>query len=606
MRKVLRTILAILGGIFLVIVSLNSLTVETNSSAASQASQLEKKVIKEVPAYLVPDAGTAVPKVSEDINSLPLRDNLELYDNQDPGSVVTMYMTVRRGNDSENTNHSWAEVNSSTKYIFASEDPIVVPKAEAILQVGDEKGPLPSEFGYGQLVPNATVQIRGSTTSLAAQKSYKVELYKSAGLWRGQGTIDLNKHIFDVTRSKNKLSFDLMQMIPNMVSLRTQFVHLYVKDETVDPPGKAFVDYGLFTQIEQPNTRFLKNHMLDRFAQFYKATLFEFFRYPDQIRLADDPLYDEAAFQRVLEIKGNKDHTKLIQMLDDVNNFSIPIDTTFHKYFNEDNYFTWLAFNILVENYDTGSQNFYLYSPQNSQVWYFLPWDYDGAFARVTARGTEVDPNFKGLVPYWGNVLHRRVLMVPENRAKLDRKLRALLAILTPRQLNNMLNVYRKVTDQYVDRMPDELNLPGTLDWYDRAYSLIPDEPRNAYQLYQESLQSPMPFHLGTPVVVGNNLRFDWGDAYDFQAQDIVYDFQVSKDWEFRSLVAEQSSLNGNRVEIPMLGTGEYFWRVTATNEAGKSQVAFDDYLDNDRQFHFGMKYLYISPDGQILERQSQ
>jgi spore coat protein H len=181
-----------------------------------------------------------------------------------------------------------------------------------------------------------------------------------------------------------------------------------------------------------------------------------------------------------------------------------------------------------------------------------------------------------------------------------------LLKILTPRQLNDMLNTYRKVTDQYVYRMPDQLNLPGTPEWYDRAYSLIPDEPRKAYELYGESLQTPMPFHLGTPVKEANNLRFDWGDAYDFQAQDIVYDLQVSKDWDFRSLVAEQSLLNGNRIEIPMLEPGTYFWRVIATNESGKSQVPFDYYRDNDDTTHFGMKYLFISPDGQIFERQSE
>lgn len=44
----------------------------------------------------------------EDINSVHLRDNPELYTVYDDSGVVTMYLTVSRGNDSENTNHSWA------------------------------------------------------------------------------------------------------------------------------------------------------------------------------------------------------------------------------------------------------------------------------------------------------------------------------------------------------------------------------------------------------------------------------------------------------------------------------------------------------------------
>jgi spore coat protein H len=609
MGKILRTILVILGCGFLVIVSLNSLTLETDSSGASQGT-LEKKLIKEVPNSLLLAAGTPVPKMADDINSLPLRDNMVLYASEDPSSVVTLYLTARRGNANENTAHSWADVNAISKptfgeVLFGDKPLTVIPKVEAIVQMGDENGPQPQEFGYGQLMPNATVQVRGSGSSIYPQKSYKIELMDSAGLWRGQRTIALNKHPIDLTRSRNKLAFDLMEGLPGMVSLRTQFIHLYVKDETTDPPGRAFVDYGLYTQIEQPNTRFLRNHLLDRYGQLYKATMFEWFRYPDAIRSADDPLYDENAFQKVLEIKGNRDHSKLIRTLEDVNNWSIPIETTFSKYFDEENYFTWMAFNILIENVDTAAQNYYLYSPQNSEKWYFLPWDYDGDLAQAFTYYRVTDPNDQGIADYWGNVLHRRVLTVPAYRKKLDKKMRDLLDVLTPERLNKMLNNYRKVTDQYSLEMPDVLNLPGTVAMYNREYSLLPDEPRRAYAAYLDTLGTPMPFHLGTPVKTGENLRLGWEDAYDFNAQDITYKLQVAKDWDFKEVVAEQVIVNGNRIEIPMLQPGTYFWRVIATNENGKSVQPFDYYLDVDHQFHFGLKYLQIGPNGEIFERLS-
>src|SRR6185369_6918071 len=116
------------------------------------------------------------------------------------------------------------------------------------------------------------------------QKSFKIELKKGEGTWRGQRTIALNKHVFDPSRVRNKLNFDLLKQVPNMVSLRTQFVHLYVKDETSDPWRSNFEDYGLFTQIELPDKTFLKAHLLDPKGQLYKTTFFEFDRYPDQIR----------------------------------------------------------------------------------------------------------------------------------------------------------------------------------------------------------------------------------------------------------------------------------------------------------------------------------
>ena len=65
------------------------------------------------------------------------------------------------------------------------------------------------------------------------------------GEWRGQRTIALNKHVGDVYRFKNKLAYDLMKDIPQMMSARTQFVRLYVKDttegETVHLPTMDYI-----------------------------------------------------------------------------------------------------------------------------------------------------------------------------------------------------------------------------------------------------------------------------------------------------------------------------------------------------------------------------
>jgi hypothetical protein len=52
-----------------------------------------------------------------------------------------------------------------------------------------------------------------------------------------------------------------------------------------------------------------------------------------------------------------------------------------------------------------------------------------------------------------------------------------------------------------------------------------------------------------------------------------------------------------------MLEPGTYFWRVTAVNASGQMQVPYDYYVDADSINHYGIKYLYISPDGQPLEK---
>ena len=48
-----------------------------------------------------------------------------------------------------------------------------------LLQVGDENGPIEGEVGYGESVPNATVQIRGQTSSPVSYTH--LDVYKRQG-----------------------------------------------------------------------------------------------------------------------------------------------------------------------------------------------------------------------------------------------------------------------------------------------------------------------------------------------------------------------------------------------------------------------------------------
>ena len=55
---------------------------------------------------------------TQDINDVHLRDKDSLYENDDETSVVTMYLTVSRGNSSEGTDHTWKEINSYSAYDY--------------------------------------------------------------------------------------------------------------------------------------------------------------------------------------------------------------------------------------------------------------------------------------------------------------------------------------------------------------------------------------------------------------------------------------------------------------------------------------------------------
>ena len=532
----------------------------------------------------------------QDISQVHLRDKDLLYSKEDETNVTTMYLTVSRGNDAENTNHSWEEINSYSVFDY---EEMGVPRYQvaALLQVGDENGPVAGEVGYGETVPNATVQIRGQSSSKNPQKNYKIKLKENKGSWEGQQTIALNKHMSEGLRFRNKLCYDLLKGIPQIMSLRTRFVHLYVKDTT---SGKdAFEDYGLYTQVEQLNKTALEAHGLQKNGQLYKVNYFEFYRYEDTIMTEDTPGFDLSKFEERLEIKGDHDHTKLIQMLDDLNNYSIPVSDVLKQHFDEENLLYWMAFQILVGNSDTQSRNCYLYSPTNSPTWYILPWDNDGSFFKTewalkknTNRGSwEV-----GVSNYWGNILFQRCLKSDAFREKLDQVIEELRRYLSEERLEEMVEQYAGVVQPYVEKMPDQLNEPLTPEEYEQVKAGLPKEVEQNYEMYRESLEKPMPFYIGRPVTENGKLKINWDASYDFDAEDITYSVEIARDYQFTQVIykEEQTLIPEILVDIP--DPGQYFVRIRATNESGKTQDAFDYYVTNTGK-QYGMICFYINED---------
>lgn len=532
-----------------------------------------------------------------------LEDNDMLYANDDDTSVITMYLTVSTGNAAENTNHTWTEVNSYSVYDY-EEMGVERYAVNGLLQVGDENGPTEGSLGYGKYIPNAVVTIRGQSSSLGRQKSYKIEIQDGKGEWNGQRVINLNKHVFDGTRFRNKLMFDLLEEMPGLMALQTQFVHLYVKDDTPGGNGQ-FVDYGLYTQVEQPNKSFLKRHGLDANGHLYKINQFEFYRYEDVIMLRSDKDYDEKAFEERIEIKGNNDHSKLIAMLEDVNNDTLNTKDVIKKWFEEDNLMSWLAFQIITGNQDTMSRNTLIYSPQNHKTWYFISWDCDGGFSLKENEVDEVQwlgEWQNGVSNYWGNRLFRRILMDDELRDALDKKIQEYKGILTEAYLKERVDAYAQVVKPYVYGPADSLNAPLTMEEYDIVCNAIPKEVQLNYENYLNSLQKPMPFYIGVPEEAESGTIIRWDNSYDFQGELITYTLTLSRNFDLSDPILQVEGL-----KIPEYlyqedwEPGQYFIRVIAKDASGNTQQAFDSYNSTEYGTQHGVKCFYVLNDGTIV-----
>ena len=79
-----------------------------------------------------------------------LRDKDELYEVYDDSGIVTMYLTVSRGNSSENTDHGWAEINTYSVYDCADMG-VTRYQVMGLLQAGSERVYLKIDLADGWL-----------------------------------------------------------------------------------------------------------------------------------------------------------------------------------------------------------------------------------------------------------------------------------------------------------------------------------------------------------------------------------------------------------------------------------------------------------------------
>lgn len=322
------------------------------------------------------------------------------------------------------------------------------------------------------------------------------------------------------------------------------------------------------------------------------------------IKLADDPDYDQTKFEEKLEIKGDNDHTKLIAMLNALNDYSVPMSDILGKYFDTENLAYWMAFQLLTGNSDTQSRNMYLYSPTNSDTFYVLDWDNDGMLMRKECdikQRSDGKSWENGISNYWGNMLFSRCLQTKSFRTVLDKAIKDEYKYMNSNRINSMVKHYRSITEQYVWKMPDSMYEGVTKSQYDVIANQLHSEIEQNYQTYQTGFNKPMPFFIGTPTPTNGKLKLNWDVSYDFNNEDLRYTVTVSKDYEGKDVVFTQSDLVLPEAVMDMPGEGQYFIKVSVRNASGETQDAFDYYVTDGNKI-YGTKCFYVKAGGSIVE----
>lgn len=450
---------------------------------------------------------------------------------------------------------------------------------------------------YSAFTPNASMKQKGKSTRRAKQASFRIILDKNRPLYRGERTFNLNKHPYDRSRIRNMLSFELFQSIPNFTSLRTQFVHLMVYDEN------GTKNYGLFTHIEQCDKLYLKNHGFSSSDNLYKAQNY-YFQMTDALKIdAKGKPLNKDAFDASLEMQNGKDREKVVAMTQAVTNARTnkEFEKVFNKYFNRNNYLTWFAINIVLDNKDTITQNFFLLNPALSDKFYFLPWDYDGI-----AHNRDTAPKWsKGIANWWASPLHRKFLKIKKNRDDLDAMVHYLREkYITDEKIHALMDKYKPLVEPYVKSLPDSAHMNG--DW-DKEFAWVRNEMvPGSMRDYEACKGDPMPFWQSYEYK-NDDLVIGWGRSYDLEHDPIVYDITLATDPEMENKLLSLTNVKEKDLNMTKWGDihydtglslepGTYFLKIVAKqeNDPSKYQIALDQYRDEEEKRHDGVMEIII------------
>ncbi len=438
---------------------------------------------------------------------------------------------------------------------------------------------------------NATIRVRGNSSRGASYKSYKVKLEEEAGTFLGQKNLNINKHAGDVSKISTKLQTDLLAHMDDIASYRTYYMRLWIRDASLPEEEQEFVYYGLYTEIEQPNKTYLETRGLSSNAVMYKASDFSF-ALNDALRNVDDPAYSEEEFETVLSIREGSNHEKLLAMLADVNDPARDFGEIFETYFDEDNYLTWLAFNLLMGNEDIINHNYIIYSPENALSWYFIPWDFDGALRFGEYRSSFSQPDsLRGIQTLNTGILHRRYFRLEGSIEKLDDKMRELLdTVVTQGRVDGLIDSYKPVLEKTMPLYPDidllDMSPAELIPYIDGMYDGILDN----YEAFRRALEYPAPMFVSMPEVRSDGtIRFAWDASYSYQGRPITYNVRVYEDPRMQDLVFEQTGIEQTEcISAQSLPEGTYYLKVTAVDSQGNEQFSLE-HVDGDNLFVFGL-----------------
>ncbi len=180
----------------------------------------------------------------------------------------------------------------------------------------------------------------------------------------GMKKINLNNGVGDPSLQRDFLAYDMMRKA-GVKAPRTAYAKVYLNDEY----------WGIYVIVEQIDKTFLKNNFASEEGDLYKNIGWT------ELLWEGDDASDYESSIALRTNKATSDFSDFIEFVDILNNSSDnDFEQAISQVFDVNYFLRALAIDVVTDNWDSyieHGRNFYLYHEPISDLFYWIPWDYN-------------------------------------------------------------------------------------------------------------------------------------------------------------------------------------------------------------------------------------
>tara|TARA_B100000427_G_scaffold308584_1_gene296924 strand:+ start:80 stop:2416 length:2337 start_codon:yes stop_codon:yes gene_type:complete len=227
-------------------------------------------------------------------------------------------------------------------------------------------------------------RLRGNTSRTSDKKSFKIDFnhFMSGRDFYGVEKLNLNGEHNDPSIVRSKICWDLYQKF-GIVSSRAAHAEVYINNEY----------YGLYISVEHIDDTFLDRNYLNGDGNLWKCI------WPADLSFRGNspedyhPYWDEEGPYDLKTNKTTYDYSKLSRLIRIINQSPDSLEFVL----NVKESLQYFAMNILTgswDDYRANINNFYLYHEPETDIFHWIPFDYDNTFGVdwVSTDWSTIDP----------------------------------------------------------------------------------------------------------------------------------------------------------------------------------------------------------------------